>query len=82
MHFWYISPSVLTMLLRGGKGKGGKQELFWEDMEKAEFIVCNTTAAGTEMMPLEAYLVSRLPFHRTPLHYCMYRYPFYATGNH
>ncbi len=52
---------VLQEEERGGKGKGGKQELFWEDMEKAEFIVCNTTAAGTEMMPLEAYLVSRLP---------------------
>lgn len=36
-------------------------ELFREDMEKAEFIVCNTTAAGTEKMPLETYLVSRLP---------------------
>lgn len=36
-------------------------ELFWEDIGKAEFIVCNTTAAGTEMMPLETYLISRLP---------------------
>lgn len=35
--------------------------LFQEDIEKAEFIVCNTTAAGTEKMPLETYLVSRLP---------------------
>lgn len=36
-------------------------ELFEEDIGKAEFIVCNTTAAGTEKMPLETYLVIRLP---------------------
>lgn len=38
-----------------------RQELFGEDISKAEFIVCNTTAAGTEKMSLETYLVSRLP---------------------
>lgn len=36
-------------------------ELFREDSGKAEFIVCNTTSAGTEKMPLETYLVGRLP---------------------
>ena len=36
-------------------------ELFEDDIGKAEFIVCNTTAAGTEKMPLETYLASRLP---------------------
>lgn len=36
-------------------------ELFWEDIGKAEFIVYSKTAAGTEMMPLETYLISRLP---------------------
>ena len=46
---------------RGEKDGSGRQELFWEDMEKAEFIVCNKTTAGTEMMPLETYLVNRLP---------------------
>lgn len=52
---------------KGGEGtawiKNGNEgpELFWEDIGKAEFIVCNTTSAGMEMMPLETYLVSRLP---------------------
>ncbi len=44
-----------------GTKESGRTELFWEDIGKAEFIVCNTTAAGTEMMPLETYLISRLP---------------------
>ena len=43
-----------------GTKESGRTELFWEDIGKAEFIVCNTTAAGTEMMPLETYLISRL----------------------
>ena len=38
-----------------------EEEMYREDYEKAEYIVCNTTAAGTEMMPLETYLISRLP---------------------
>ncbi len=46
---------------RQEQGWDEEPELFREDMEKAEFIVCNKTAAGTEMMPLETYLVSRLP---------------------
>lgn len=36
-------------------------EMFQEDIKKAEYIVCNKTTAGTEMIPLETYLVSRLP---------------------
>lgn len=39
----------------------GASELSREDIDKAEFIVCNTTEAGMEKMPLETYLVSRLP---------------------
>lgn len=38
-----------------------QEEMFEEDLSKAEYIVCNTTAAGTEMIPMETYLVSRLP---------------------
>lgn len=45
----------------GVGGYGSEPKLFQEDISKAEFIVCNTTAAGTERMPLETYLVSRLP---------------------
>ena len=29
-----------------GTKESGRTELFWEDIGKAEFIVCNTTAAG------------------------------------
>ena len=36
-------------------------EMFREDLSEAEYIVCNTTIAGTEKIPLETYLVSRLP---------------------
>lgn len=43
------------------RGRTGEPELFGEDMDKAEFIVCNLTEAGTERMPLETYLISRLP---------------------
>ncbi len=36
-------------------------EMFQEDLKKTEYIVYNKTAVGTEMIPLETYLVSRLP---------------------
>lgn len=36
-------------------------EIFEEDFKKAEYIVCNKTAAGTESMPIETYLTCRLP---------------------
>ncbi len=38
-----------------------EEEIFREDFGEAEYIVCNTTAAGTELIPLETYLISRLP---------------------
>lgn len=38
-----------------------KEEIFQDNYEDAEYIVCNTTAAGVERLPLETYLVSRLP---------------------
>ena len=36
-------------------------EMFRENINKAEYIVYNKTAAGTEMIPLETYLAGRLP---------------------
>lgn len=54
--FIFLLPYVISFFF----GNAG-EELFQEDYSDAEFIVCNTTAAGTEMMPLETYLVSRLP---------------------
>lgn len=37
------------------------EELYREDFEESEYIVCNKTAVGTEWIPLETYLISRLP---------------------
>ena len=36
-------------------------DVFREDLEKEEFLICSRTAAGVEIMPLEAYLLRRLP---------------------
>lgn len=37
------------------------QNKIYEESNSTGIFVCNTTAAGTETMPLETYLVSRLP---------------------
>lgn len=58
--FFFGNVGNSTEQMEEAVGSGGT-ELFQDDMEKAEFIVCNTTEAGMEKMPLETYLVSRLP---------------------
>ena len=67
--FILLVPYIISFLFGNvEKGKGAEGEstgteagLFQEDRKKAEYIVYNKTAAGTEMIPLETYLVSRLP---------------------
>lgn len=43
------------------EGSGAQSGVFQDDIKKSEYIVYNKTAAGTERMPLETYLVNCLP---------------------
>lgn len=55
--FIFLFPYIISFFF--GNVRTGHEEEKEEDM--GSFIVCNTTAAGTERMPLETYLISRLP---------------------
>ncbi len=72
--FIFLVPYIVSFFFgnTGQRKNGGGQgteagtamtetEMFQEDLKKTEFIVYNKTAVGTEMIPLETYLVSRLP---------------------
>lgn len=70
--FILLVPYIVSFLFgsvgQGADGEGGagtavgiQAEMFQENIEKAEYIIYNKTAVGTEMIPLETYLVSRLP---------------------
>ncbi len=67
--FILLVPYIISFLFGNvEKGKGTEEEsagteagIFQEDRKKAEYIVYNKTAAGTEMIPLETYLAGRLP---------------------
>lgn len=64
--FVFLLPYIISVFF-GNAGKEyeiiliQKTKIFEEDWKNAEYIVCNTTAAGTEKMPLETYLTCRLP---------------------
>lgn len=58
--FIFLLPYLISFFFGNvGEAAGGIKR---ESTEKnAEFAVCNTTEKGTETMPLEVYLVNRLP---------------------
>lgn len=68
--FLLLVPYIVSFLF-GNLGKAGESAekgetgagdgMFREDVKKAEYVVCNKTAAGTEMIPLETYLAGWLP---------------------
>lgn len=72
--FVFLLPYIISVIC-GNAGKGydsdetaiegisldQKTQMFEEDWRNAEYIVCNTTAAGVEKMPIETYLTCRLP---------------------
>lgn len=66
--FILLVPYIISFLF-GNAGQGREEMekaememgMFHEDIRKAEYIVYNKTAAGTEKIPLETYLVGRLP---------------------
>lgn len=68
--FVFLLPYIISFFF-GNAGSGYEEEenisavmgtkIFEEDYKKADFIVRNKTAAGTESMPLETYLTCRLP---------------------
>ncbi|TCL61104.1 stage II sporulation protein D [Kineothrix alysoides] len=53
--FIFLFPYIVTFFF--GNVSAGYEEA----QESTSFIVCNTTLAGTEKMPLETYLACRLP---------------------
>lgn len=62
--FIFLLPYIVSFFF----GNVGMSETVFKEGEAEEsvgeestYIVCNTTAAGTEKMPLETYLVNRLP---------------------
>ena len=69
--FILLVPYIVSFFFGNAGAKGGEgeekdsveaqSEMFPDDMKKTEYIVYNKTAAGTEKIPLETYLVSWLP---------------------
>ncbi|MBR6770138.1 MAG: SpoIID/LytB domain-containing protein [Lachnospiraceae bacterium] len=71
--FIFLLPYIVSFFFghtgSGGTAKEGEavegyqmeQGLFQEVWEEAEFIICSRTGAGMEVMPMETYLLNRLP---------------------
>lgn len=55
--FVFLLPYIVSFFF-GNAGVGVVEEQVGEE---SEYIVCNRTAVGTEWIPLESYLISRLP---------------------
>ncbi|NLL78134.1 MAG: SpoIID/LytB domain-containing protein [Clostridiales bacterium] len=55
--FIFLLPYIVSFFF-GNVGAGSGYE---EEEQNTSYIVCNTTTAGTEKMPMETYLACRLP---------------------